>query len=152
MTQPTADGVLSALQPLVGTWLLDVHGPDGTQWPGDGRATFEWHSTGRFLVQHTVVDVADAPDSTSIMGCDAAGGDFVQLYSDERGTCRIYSMHIDEQRWTLDRVGDPFPQRFVGTFSDDANTITGRWEKGDPGPAFTLDFFLTYRRVTTPRT
>jgi hypothetical protein len=88
-----------------------------------------------------------APDSISIMGCDAANGSYVQLYSDERGVCRIYSMRIDSREWILQREGEPFPQRFIGTISDDARTIAGRWEKAENGPEFTVDFYLTYRKV-----
>jgi len=56
-------------------------------------------------------------------------------------------MHIDSREWTLQREGEPFPQRFIGTISDDARTISGRWEKAENGPEFTVDFYLTYRKV-----
>jgi hypothetical protein len=88
-----------------------------------------------------------APDSISIIGCDAANGSYVQLYSDERGVCRIYSMRIDSSEWILQREGEPFPQRFIATISDDARTIAGRWEKAENDPEFTVDFYLTYRKV-----
>ncbi len=92
----------------------------------------------------------EAPDSISIIGCDAANGAYVQLYSDERGVCRIYSVRIDSTEWVLQREGEPFPQRFVGTFGDDGRTILGRWEKAENGEEFAVDFYLTYRKVITP--
>ena len=49
--------------------------------------------------------------------------------------------------WTLWREGEPFAQRFAGAFSEDGNTISGRWEKAEDGTHHTTDFFLTYRRV-----
>jgi hypothetical protein len=93
--------------------------------------------------------VPGAPDSTSIIGCDAANGTYVQLYSDERGVCRIYTMHIDSKQWILQHEGEPFAQRFIGTISDDART-SGRWEKAENGPEFTVDFYLTYRKAAPP--
>jgi hypothetical protein len=145
--QPTAVEALHALEPLVGEWALEASGPDGAPWPGQGRASFAWHPSGAHLVQRTSTDVPGAPDSISIIGCDAATGSFVQLYSDERGVCRIYSMGIEGGQWTLQHDGDPFPQRFVGTISDGARTISGRWEKAEDGADFAPDFYLTYRKI-----
>jgi hypothetical protein len=99
------------------------------------------------LVQRTVTGVKDAPDSTSIIGCDGSNGTYIQLYSDERGVCRIYEMSINREQWILKRDGDPFPQRFLGEWSENGHTIAGRWEKAENGTDFIVDFYLTYRRV-----
>lgn len=147
MEQPTAGQALRALEPLVGEWTVEAKGPDGLPWPGQGRASFRWHPSGAHLVQRITIDVPGAPDSTSIIGCDAVSGSFVQLYSDERGVCRIYSMRMDGSEWILQRDGDPFPQRFVGKISDDARTISGRWEKAEDGADFGIDFYMTYRKI-----
>jgi hypothetical protein len=90
---------------------------------------------------------AFGPDGLSIMGCDGATGTYVQLYSDERGVSRIYQMSMDDGRWELWRQGDPFPQRFRGSFSHDHNTISGQWEKAEDGITFGLDFTVVYRRL-----
>jgi hypothetical protein len=150
MGQPNAQQALQALQLLVGEWAVEAKGPDGQAWPGEGRASFQWHPSRAHLVQRVAVDVPDAPDSISIIGCDGANGTYVQLYSDERGVCRIYTMQIDSKQWILQREGEPFAQRFVGTISDDARTISGRWEKAENGREFTVDFYLTYRKQTPP--
>jgi hypothetical protein len=150
MAQPSAEQALRALDLLVGEWAVEAKGPDGQAWPGEGRASFQWHPSHAHLVQRIVIDVPGAPDSTSIIGCDAANGTYVQLYSDERGVCRIYSMHIDSKQWTLRRDGEPFAQRFIATISDDARTISGRWDKAENGTEFTVDFYLTYRRHAPP--
>jgi hypothetical protein len=146
MAQPSAEQALRALDLLVGEWAVEAKGPDGQAWPDEGRASFQWHPSHAHLVQRIVIDVPGAPDSTSIIGCDAANGTYVQLYSDERGVCRIYTMHIDSEQWTLRRDGEPFAQRFIATISDDARTISGRWDKAENGTEFTIDFYLTYRR------
>jgi hypothetical protein len=148
MDRPTTRHALLALEPLVGDWTLETKGPDGQVWPGEGRATFEWHPSRAHLVQHTVIDVAGAPDSTSVIGCDAANDTYVQLYSDERGVCRIYEMSISSDQWSLRRVGEPFAQRFIGKISEDARTISGRWEKAEDGTHFIVDFYLTYRKAS----
>jgi hypothetical protein len=100
--QPSAGPALRALEPLVGEWAVEAKGPDGQAWPGQGRASFQWHPSGAHLVQRTITDVPGAPDSTAIIGCDAAAGSFAQLYSDERGVCRIYSMRINGSEWILE--------------------------------------------------
>jgi hypothetical protein len=148
MDQPTAEEALKKLEPLVGEWTLEAKGADGQPWPGGGRSTFEWHDSGVHLIQRTHVELPEAPDSISIMGCDAANGTYVQLYSDERGVCRVYGMNIGEGEWKLWREGPPFAQRFTGVLSDDGRTIEGRWELAEDGTTYTTDFFLTYRMVT----
>ncbi len=106
---------------------MEAKGPDGQPWPGAGRAIFEWHPSKAHLVQRTVIDVADAPGSTSIIGCDAADGPYLQLYSDEPGVCGIYETRISPDEWSLLRDGAPFPQRFMGNMSEDGRTINLTW-------------------------
>jgi len=149
MDQPTAKDALRALEPLVGEWTVEARWPSGEAWPGGGTTTFEWHPSGAHLVQRGTVELPEAPDSLSVIGCDGAAGTYVQLYSDERGVCRVYAMGLHDGAWTLRRDGEPFAQRFTGTFSDDGNTITARWEAAEDGEAFTTDFDLVYRRVGT---
>ena len=149
MDQPTAEQALRRLEPLVGEWALEARWPDGNPWPGGGRAIFEWHGSGAHLVQRATAELPEAPESVSIIGCDGAKGTFFQLYSDERGVCRVYEMSIGNGEWKLWREGEPFAQRFIGTFSDDGNTITGRWEIAEAGTDYRTDFDLIYRRIGT---
>ena len=149
MDQPTAEQALSRLQPLVGEWTLEATWPDGQRWPGGGKVTFEWHASGAHLVERGTAELAEAPDNVSVIGCDASNGTYFQLYSDERGVCRVYEMSIGDGEWKLWRDGEPFSQRFSATFSDDGNTITGRWEIAEDGTSYATDFDLVYRRVET---
>jgi hypothetical protein len=146
--QPTAEEALKKLEPLIGEWTLEAKPPDGDPWPGGGRCTFEWHDSGAHLIQRTTVELPEAPDNISVIGCDAANGTYFQLYSDERGVCRVYNMSIGDGVWTLWREGEPFSQRFTATISKEGNTIAGRWEMAEDGTNYTTDFDLTYRRVT----
>ena len=69
-----AEDALRKLDPLVGDWDLEASPPGGEPWPGGGRATFEWHPSGAHLVQRTIIELPEAPDSLSIIGCDAGNG------------------------------------------------------------------------------
>ena len=147
MDQPTAEEALKKLEPLVGEWTLEAKPPDEPPWPGESRTTIEWHDSGAHLVARSTIEMPEAPDSISIMGCDAANGTYFQLYSDDRGVCRVLGMSIGDGEWKLWREGEPFPQRFTAKISDDGNTITGRWEKALDGHAWETDFDLTYTKV-----
>lgn len=145
--QPTAQDALRKLTPLIGGWALEAASPDGEPWPGEARATFEWNESRAHLIARTTVDLPEAPNTISIIGCDAANGTYFQLYSDDRGVCRVYGMSIGDDEWKLWREGDPFPQRFTATISEDGDTIAGRWEKAEDGTNYTTDFYLTYTRL-----
>ena len=147
MDQPTGHGALKRLEPLLGDWTLEASPPGREPWPGGGRSTFAWHPSGAHLMQRTTVEVPDVPDSLSVIGCDAANGTYFQLYSDERGVCRVYEMSIGDGEWKLWRTGPPFDQRFVATISEDGNSIAGRWETSEDGNDYTVDFELVYRRT-----
>jgi hypothetical protein len=147
MDQPTAAEALRPLERLVGEWTIEAKGADGQPWPGGGRVTFEWHDSRAHLVQRASIDLPEAPDNTSIIGCDAANGTYFQLYSDDRGVCRVYEMTITSDEWALWREGEPFSQRFTATISDDGNTITGRWEIAEDFTNYTTDFDVVFRRV-----
>ena len=57
-------------------------------------------------------------------------------------------MTLDDRTWTLERRGEPFAQRWTATFSDDGDTITGRWELAEDGSTYRTDFHLVLRRAT----
>jgi hypothetical protein len=145
--RPTSEQALKELEPLVGEWTLEAIPPGGEPWPGEARATIEWHDSGAHLVHRWTIDLPEAPDGVSIIGCDAANGTYYQLYSDDRGVCRVYEMSIGGGEWQLWREGPPFAQRFTARFEDDGKTIRGRWELAEDGDNFETDFDLIYRKV-----
>jgi hypothetical protein len=147
MREPTAEEALTKLEPLLGEWRMTATPAGGEPWPGERRTTFEWHDSGAHLIERSTVDVPGVPDGVSVIGCDAANGTYYQLYSDDRGVCRVYQMSIDDGEWKLWREGEPFPQRFTGRVTDDGRTIVGRWEKAEDGTNYQTDFDLTYTRV-----
>jgi hypothetical protein len=145
--QPTAHDALKRLDALLGEWSVEAMSPDGEPWPGQGRASFEWHESHAHLVARLTIAVPGAPGAISVIGCDAANGTYFQLYSDDRGVCRVYEMSIGGGEWKLWREGEPFPQRFTATISRDGDKLSGRWEKAEDGINYTTDFYLTYTRV-----
>ena len=151
MDQPRAQKALEEMEVLVGEWTLAAVPPSGDPWPGEAHATFEWlaDSDRRLLLERTMIEMPEAPNAVCVIGCDAANGTYHQLYTDERGVCRVYEMSIGNGEWKLWRDGEPFSQRFTASFGDDGNTITGRWEIAEDGTNYTTDFDLVLRRVDT---
>ena len=56
-------------------------------------------------------------------------------------------MSLEDGAWKMWREAPGFSQRFMGTFSDDGNTITTRWEKSSDGVNWEHDLDLTYTMV-----
>jgi len=153
MNRSARHPALAALEPLVGEWEMEAS-VDGKAM-ARGRTTFEWREDGAFLLQHADVEPTDlAPEwreqapfpVASIIGVDDSSGEFSMLYSDARDVFRIYRMTVTGSRWKLWRDDPGFLQRFIGEFSEDRRTISGRWEQSPDGSSWTLDFDMTYRR------
>lgn len=134
------------LEALVGEWTFQAGPPGGPPWPAQGRVTFEWLDGAPLLIERSHVDVPDAPDSVAVIGCDGMSDACYQLYTDERDVQRVYEMSISGGVWKLWRDGQPFSQRFTGTFSADRTVIAGRWETEEDG-GWKTDFELTYTKV-----
>ena len=148
MGSDAALGPRERLEALVGEWTMDARPPEGPPWPGEGRVTFEWLGDGPLLIQRWQVDLPEAPDGVAVIGCDATNGAFYQLYTDERDVQRIYAMSLQDGVWKLWREGEPFSQRFTGTFSAEGDSIEGRWEIAENGEPWRTDFELTYTRAS----
>lgn len=112
-----------------------------------GRVAFEWLAGGHFLIQRSDVAHPDFPDSIAIIGCDEATGGCTMHYFDSRGIERVYETSMGEGVWKLWRDSPGFSQRFTGAFSDDGNTIHGRWELSRDGSNWEHDFDLTYTKT-----
>jgi hypothetical protein len=132
------------LEPLVGEWEVDGTLPIDPPIQVRGRTSFEWLDGGKFVVQRWTVEHPDFPNGMAILGEGEAG--FAQHYFDSRGVARVYAMTVTDEAWELSREHPGFSQRFIGTFSADASTINGRWEKCMDGSNWELDFHLTYTR------
>jgi len=150
---------LAGLDVFVGEWVMQARFPGDQPAPPDAaeggptaRSRFEWALDRQFLLQRTEIPVPEAPDSLSIISVDLETGAYTQHYYDSRGVVRLYAMRFADGVWTLTRESPDFTpldfrQRFIGTFSEDGNTISGAWEKNLNGAGWEHDFALTYRRA-----
>jgi hypothetical protein len=146
-----ADDVNDPLERLIGGWEVEFRMPGVP--PAGGTTTFDWLLGRRFVAQRARADHPDAPEGYMVIAPDANRlGGWLQHYFDSRGVVRIYEMDLDGPVWTLTRTNPDFSpldfaQRWVGRFSDDGDTIEGRWETSPDGEDWQLDFHLTYRRA-----
>lgn len=129
---------LRQLDVLVGEWEMEF-----SLFPeARGRAAFEWQLGGAVLVENM------GGNATWIIGRDEALDTYCVLYFDSRGVSRVYAMSLEAGVWKIWRDSPGFSQRFTGTFSDDRNSITARWEKCMDGSNWEHDFDVTYKRIT----
>jgi hypothetical protein len=136
---------MSALDALTGEWEFEIEHEDFGR--VGGRQSCEPLYGGPLLEIRSTVDKADFPDSLSVICPADDDGGFAMHYFDSRGVRRVYEMSLEDRVWRLFRESrDPFPQRFIGTISDDGRTIAGAWERQDDG-AWVVDFEMTYRRA-----
>ncbi|WP_405623185.1 hypothetical protein [Streptomyces sp. NBC_00076] len=142
---------LRRLDVLVGAWGVEADFP-GLAAPV-AHSVFEWTLDGRFLIQHTKIPIAEAPDSMAIIAVDPETGAYTQHYFDSRGVVRLYAMTFADGMWRLLRETPDFSplafrQRFTGDVDDDGDTIHGTWETSPTGgpAAWERDFTVTYRR------
>jgi hypothetical protein len=156
----TTAGALARLDIFVGEWAMEARFPGDQPAPSSAtlespqaRSRFEWDLGRQFLVQHTEIDVPEAPDSLTIVSADPQTGAYTQHYYDSRGVVRLYSMSLDDGVWTLTRESPDFSpldfaQRFTGTFTADGKTISGAWQsRTDRDQDWQHDFDLIYRRA-----
>lgn len=123
-----------------------------------GTADVEWLEGERFLINRARTDHPDFPDSISIIGftdrdrvgdkpdSDLAGSPLTMHYFDSRGVFRLMQASIDGKTWRIWRDSPGFSQRFVGTFSEDGDTIDGLWELCEDDEHWNDDLKITYRR------
>jgi hypothetical protein len=141
---------LERLGIFVGDWSIETTSmsfhPDPSA-VAHGHTSFKWLEGGAFLIQQSEVPNSEFPRGLAIIGPDDAAETYCMLYFDSRGVSRIYKMTLSGGIWTIWREFPGFSQRFLGTFSDDNNVITARWEKSSDGSDWEHDFNLTYTRL-----
>lgn len=148
--QQPSNAALARLNVFVGTWNTQITSMSFDPDPSavvSGRTTFDWLEGGGFLTQHSEVSDIRFPRGVAILGPDDSAETYGMLYFDSRGVSRIYQMSLQGNVWKVWRDFPGFSQRFTGTFSEDRNIITARWEKSSDGSNWELDFQLTYTRI-----
>lgn len=155
---PAADPMLRRLDALVGEWdmLASLDGRPTAR----ARAVFEPMEGGAFLIQHVdsvpadfeipQIWVQNSPfPITAIIGLDQRTETFSYLYADARGVHRVHRMSLTGNTWSIwGQVAAQWYQRFVGTFGNNGNIITGSWQRSSDGSTWELDFDQTYTKIT----
>jgi hypothetical protein len=143
---------IADLEPLVGRWAVGMGAPPADPQSGGAETVFDWLSGRELLIQRWQVPAPEAPDGIAVVAFEPDKDRFLQHYFDSRGVIRLYEMSFANRTWKLWRTKPDFSpldfsQRFTGSFSDDGNTIAGRWESAADGKRWELDFELFYVRI-----
>jgi hypothetical protein len=149
MAENQRNPALERLDVFIGGWNIEITSMSFRTDPSAvdrGRTFFDWLEGGAFLIQHSEISATDFPRSIAVIGPDDTAETYSMLYFDSRGVSRIYRMTFHGGIWTLWRDSPDFSQRFHGTFSEDHNMITARWEKSSDGSHWEHDFDITYKR------
>jgi hypothetical protein len=148
MAAPSENDAVKALEVLVGEWTVEATPPGGEPWQAEAWSKFEWMEGAPLLIATSHVEMPEFPDGICVIGADTRKGTYFELYTDDRDVQRIYEMSLEDGEWRLWRDGpDPFPQRFVGQFSEDGKRIEARWEGKKDGSSWETDFDLVYTKV-----
>ena len=123
------------LRVLVGTWKTEGWTRETAGAPAariDAVDTYEWLPGGFGLLHSVDAKVGDARvEGAEIIGYDPARATYRTLYFGSDGPS-AYEASLSEEQGALVWRMQSDDDRFVGTFADDGNTLTGRWEaRGD---------------------
>ena len=110
-----------------------------------GQVAFEWLEGEKVLIQRVSNDHPDFPDSISVIG--EVDERIAMYYFDSRGVHRVYEMALDGDAWKIWRDQPGFRQRSAGTFTDDGDAITWRWELSRDDSTWNDDLAVTWRRI-----
>jgi hypothetical protein len=139
---------LEPFEALIGEWTVELTHPALKGTVVRGRTTYEWLEGGRFLLQRSVNEHPDFPDSLSVIGVMEGVGDLSMQYFDSRGVHRVYAIGFNGRELTLERDEPGFAQRLSATMSDDGSTLTGVWELNENDQGYRDDLAFAYRRAS----
>ena len=131
--QPQPNPVLKSLDVMVDTW--DLKGREsGTDGEIHGQVTFEWMEGGFYLVQRINIDYAGRKiTGTEYIGYDESSQALKSYFFSNEGpgpfggVALEYVWEVGDDALTIWGGFVGSPANFKGKFSDDHNTITGRW-------------------------
>lgn len=127
------DSALSRFEKLIGKWEMTGRTLGATEDNITGWNVFEWLPGGHFLKSEGEINFKGSlMQSLEIIRYDAEHDDFPAIvYSSMSGELMHYQWDI--QGDTLIHAG--LGARYVGTFSQNDNVITGGWRPDDPAKA-----------------
>jgi len=141
---PRPKPALRSLDVMVGTWELKGR-ESGPEEEIHGRPTFEWMEGYFYLVQHVDIDyIGRRIVGTEYIGYDEENDNLRSyFFSNEApgplgGVALEYVWEVGDNTFTIWGGEVGFPASFKGRFSDDRDTITGRWEWPEGGYEATM--------------
>jgi hypothetical protein len=138
---------LKSFEVLIGEWRTSGSHPYFPSVTLTGRAVFEWHENGAFLIMRSEIDHPKFPDGIEIFGSDDMAKTFFMLHFDERGTSRKFNVQVDGMGFTWQRDDPDFSQRYALKIQDDGQSLEGKGEMSRNGNAWENDLSLTYTRT-----
>ena len=123
---PPPNPDLKPFDRLIGRWKV-AGGAEGT-------TTYEWMNGGYFLLQHVELEQdGHVTKGIEIIGHlrpfgEAPTTDIHSRYYDSNGDTLDYVYELDGDTLTIWAGAKGAPAFYRGTFSDDGNTLSGRWE------------------------
>lgn len=142
---PKPDLALARLNVFIGKWNTEglIKGsPSGPTARLKAIDTYEWLPGGFFLIHHVDGFMGDEEVKTiEIIGYDTSSEMYFTHSYDNRGSIGKYQANLLDVVWTIAGKSE----RFTGMFSDDSNTLTGRWELSGEGDSWVpwMDIKLT---------
>ncbi|MCC3314341.1 hypothetical protein [Nocardia africana] len=149
-TDRTTNPAIADLAVLHGEWMIELSNTKFLPSPesrAQGRVVAEWLDNTALVMRQ----IGDGDAATWIIGRDQAESEYTVLYSDSRGSSRVYRMTLTDGDWQIWRTTTQSTQRFRGRVSGDGTGIIGEWEDSEDGTTWARDFTLEYRRVEAGR-
>src|SRR5919199_1589605 len=139
---------LEPFQALIGEWTIELTHPMVEDTVVRGLATYEWLEGGRFLIQRSVNDHPDFPDSLCVIGVMEGENDLSMQYFDSRGVHRVYAIEFDGRELTLERDAPGFAHRVSAKLSEDSSTLAGVRQLNEDDQGYHDDLAFTYWRAS----
>jgi hypothetical protein len=138
------------LEALIGRWRTEGWTSETAEAPAmriEAVDTYEW-LPGRFALLHTVDARVgeERVEGAEIIGWDPARSAYITQYFGSDGP-NAYEASLTEEEGSLVWSMRSRADRFTGTFSDDGNTITGRWDQLDEDKSWTPWMQITLTRT-----
>jgi hypothetical protein len=146
-----SSAALERLEPLIGTWKTEGRTTDASGVPADQIDAIDTYERlpGGALLHLVDARVGDHKvEGAEIIGFDAARGSYITHYFGSDGP-NVYEAslgtHDGALVWTMRSEKD----RFTGTFDDERNVITGRWDALDDHSTWQPWMDITLTREAT---
>lgn len=142
-----ANPALRPFEVLIGEWQTTGSHPYFPDVTLTGRAIFEWHEGGAFLIMRAEINHPKFPDGIEVFGSDDSAKTFFMLHFDERGTSRKFDVQVNNSGFTWQRDDPEFSQRYTLKVQDSGQRLEGKGEMSRNGKAWEGDLSLVYTRV-----